>query len=282
MKTKYFLYFFYFILLLSSCTKVEPDPVIKSCDILPDLTIAEGNSANAKMVNRCIEVWRNMKRTKYVHNSGKVIDETNGIYMFDCSGFAGEIIINKSLTDHYLDLMNNRRKVLDIDSTLYTPSRPLASNMYDYFRKDILKNNTTSTNDYWKVFMSIDSLKRGDLIVARFDDQWRIEAQDGNTGHVMIAWEINSVNNHNDVVLQILDATSSPHSNDTRYCDFPVAEKNSGIGFGSMIFKISTNGHRRPYAFKWRLNSKYYYNLTQGNKKNNYNRLEGIIFARPI
>ena len=63
------------------------------------------------------------------------------------------------------------------------------------------------------------------------------------------------------------------------------SDKPSGIGFGKMTYKISTE-HRRPFAYKWSINSKYWYNLWNGDEINEpgikYDRIEGIIFARPI
>jgi hypothetical protein len=68
-----------------------------------------------------------------------------------------------------------------------------------------------------------------------------------------------------------MDVTSSAHTKtaDKRTMNSkPEAEalngKKSRIGFGKMKYLISENAHRRPYAYKWSLNSKYWYNLTSG------------------
>lgn len=259
--------------------------------ILPD-TITE-KSARATIIRRGDYIWQSAERTKYVHYKDKVIDYTNGIYKYDCSGFVYSIILSDSLPEHANDL-NNQKGILHPED--YSVR---AWTFYDYYRDSILKDATSADNQYWKVFMSVDSLKKGDLIIVRYDDNWRKDwVEEGNhasTGHVMIAWDIGTVNQNNEVNIKVFDCSSSGHtkSSDTRYCNsVPVAEINedsekpSGIGFGWMTYKISTNGHRRPYAYKWSLNSTYWYNLRSGDEINEpgikFDRIEGIIFARPI
>jgi len=166
---------------------------------------------------------------------------------------------------------------------------------FNYFRDEILVNpsNIVAENNYWKIFISIDSLKRGDLIVVRYADSWRQEKRNSTTGHMMIAWEIGKVNSDNVVEIQVMDLARSAHTAtaDTRTMNsHPIAEKlnekNSGVGFGKMKFLISTNKQKRPYAYKWSLNSQYWYNLVEkdsisGPNSNKYDRVKGIIFARP-
>jgi hypothetical protein len=267
--------------------------LVGSGEVVPNTSPISGDSPYAKFVNRCIFVWENMKRTKYVHNNDKIIDDSNGVYKFDCSGFVGQIVLDKVLPDHYTDLDNRVKDIVGINGELVNVVRPLAATFYDYFRDEILVNpdNIVAENNYWKVFTSIDSLKRGDLIVVKYNDSWRQETDNSSTGHVMIAWDIGEVNSNNVVEIQVMDATSSAHTRiaDTRTMNSPpVAEeldgKKSGIGFGQMKYLISTNEHRRPYAYKWSLNSTYWYNLVYGDnicESDDYDRIKGIIFARP-
>lgn len=263
-------------------------------EVVPNISPISGDSPRAKFVNRCIYVWINMHWTKYVHNKDKVINDATGVYKFDCSGFVGQIVLDKVLPDHYADLDNHVKNIVGIDGEPMNVVRPLAATFYDYFRDEILvdPDNIVAENNYWKVFTSIDSLKRGDLIVVRYNDSWRQETDNSTTGHVMIAWEIGNVNSDNVVEIQVMDATSSAHTvtADTRTMNsHPVAEelngKKSGIGFGRMKYLISTNGHRRPYAYKWSLDSTYWYNLVEGDNisepdASTYDKLKGIIFAR--
>jgi len=269
-------------------------------EIKPNLDRMSGNSARATIVNRCIDVWNKMDTTKYVHSKHMVIDDENGIYKYDCSGFVGKIVVEKVLKNHYSNLKKNTNPIVGVDKydsnegVVYKYEnviRPLAGTMYDYF-KTLLGDKTSAKNQFWKVFMSVDSLKKGDFIVVRYSDDWRIFNKNKTTGHIMIAWEIGNVNSNNDVTIQVMDATSSAHTKtaDTRTMNKkPFAEllngKKSGIGFGKMKYKISTNGHRRPYAYKWSINSKYYYNLLNGDNisepdSDKYDRLKGILFVR--
>ncbi len=264
-------------------------------EIVPNMDTIGGNSPRAKLVNRCIFVWNNMNRTKYVFDKDKIINDTTGVYEFDCSGFAGQIILKKALPNHYADIVNHAKKIIGIHGDSMNFARPLVANFYDYFRDEILvnPNNIVAENNYWKVFTSIDSLKRGDLIVVRYADSWRQEKRNSTTGHIMIAWEIGKVNSDHVVEIQVMDLARSAHTAtaDTRTMNsHPIAEKlngkNSGIGFGKMKFLIGTNRQKRPYAYKWGLNSKSWYNLVEGDSisepnPDKYDRIKGIIFARP-
>ncbi len=274
----------------------EDDGLTTVGEIHIDTTRATGNSNSDILVNGCIDVWQKITRTKYVHKDS-VIDWTNGVFKYDCSGFGNYILLRKYLPNHFNDI--------NVNDT--TGGRALASDFYDYFRL-ILDSATSGENDKWKVFMSVDSLQKGDFLIVRYDDNWRKEYKhylhqqnkdaSVSTGHVMIAWQIGSVNSNNQVDIQVYDCSGSDHSLDTRYYNSkPVAEKilnsygdmvNSGIGFGKMSYLISTNGHRRPFAYKWKLNtstnSKPWYNLKEGDDITEgikYDRLKGIIFARP-
>ncbi len=250
-------------------------------------------SPRGALIKRGEFIWENITRTKYVHYSDRIIDDINRIYEYDCSGFLYSIIIYDALPHHANDLLKWKVKLHPQDYSVR------ACTFYDYFRDSILKNDYSASNEYWKVFTSIDSLMKGDLIIVRYDDDWRSEWIDStghaSTGHVMIAWDIKETDANNEVEIQVYDCASSGHteSADTRYCNqIPVAEINedsgvqSGIGFGKMKYKISTKGDRRPYAYKWSLNSIKWYNLYNGDDINEpgikFDRIKGIIFARPI
>lgn len=261
--------------------------------VIPPDPISE-NSPRAAVIHRGDYIWQTITRTKYVHFNHRVIDSVNGIYKYDCSGFAHAIILGGIPTDHAKDLSDWKTRLHPGDSAVR------AWTFYDYFRDHILQNSTMAQNEHWKVFESVDSLKKGDFILVRYDDTWRHEWHDdsghsASTGHVMIAWDVRRVTTSDEVELQVYDCSSSGHtkSKDTRYCNtMPVAEINedsgvqSGIGFGWMKYKISENGHRRPYAYRWSTNSRYWYNLREGDQIDGpgikYDRIKGIIFARPI
>ncbi|MEN8121680.1 MAG: hypothetical protein ABFS35_15115 [Bacteroidota bacterium] len=285
----------------ASCTKEKPvdpnngtnDTLITHSEVIPNTDSIVGSSPSALFINRANFIWNNMSLTKYAFSNEKVIDDKNGIYKYDCSGYIGAIIISKVLLSHYNDLKRHIKDIPDSDGGTMVLSRPLVATFYDYFHDSILINNETivAENQYWKVFTTIDSLQKGDLIIARYNDEWRQAAENSTTGHIMIAWEIGALNN-NEVEIQVMDAAASAHTRteDTRTMNpYPVAEiyngNNSGIGFGRMKYLVNTDNNR-PYAYKWSLDSKYWYNLVEGDNytetNDSYNRLEGIIFARPI
>ncbi|GAB4289309.1 MAG: hypothetical protein Kow0068_14910 [Marinilabiliales bacterium] len=174
-------------------------------------------------------------------------------------------------------------------------SRPRAWSFYDYYR-DILgpgydandPSTCTASNSYWKVFTNIDSVKRGDILVARYADDWRTWYYNQNgewpsTGHVMTVWSspvlTDSVNNIYEI--KILDSSSSGHGNDSRDITNNSPD-GSGYGYGWMSFKASSLASNRPYKYKWTPTSTNWYELYTSSGTTNYTRLEGIIFARPI
>jgi len=261
-----------------------------------DLTEATGDDASAKFTNRAIAVWKNMKRTKYALTKDHIIDEENGVYKYDGPGFVAEILLKNSLPEHYRDLMDNKKTIRKANGKKWNIKRPTVPTFYDYFRNDILKdpNNISVNNKYWKVFTTIDSLQRGDLIISKYHNTWRKEQNNNSTGLIWVAWDVEKSNKKNQYIIQVLSSSSLGHTSsiDTRQnFDIPLAEeykgKKSGIGFGKMIFKVGNNERKRPYAYTWSLTSKYWYNLVKGDKikeKNGtkYDKLKGIIFARPI
>lgn len=277
------------ILLLVTIVKVNAQQKI-------DLSPAKGDNASAKFTNRAIAVWKNMKRTKYALSKDHIIDEENGIYMYDSPGFVAEIILKESLPEHYKDIMNNKTTIKKANGKKWNIKRATVPDFYEYFRNDILKdaNNISINNSYWKVFTSIDSLQRGDLIISKYHNTWRKEQNNNSTGLIWVAWDVEKSENKNQYIIQVLSSSTFGHTKaiDTRYTlDIPFAEerkgKKSGIGFGKMKFKVGSNERRRPYAYTWSLSSKRWYNLVKGDKikeKNaaKYDKLEGIIFARPI
>ncbi len=250
--------------------------------------IATQKNASNIFVNFCKEIWKSADTTKYTHTTGSVIDYDKGVFKYDCSGFIYAILLKKCLPEHAADLFQWKNKLHPKDSSVRVWT------FYDYLHNEVLGNKNFAENKYWKVFNSIDSLKKGDLIIARYSDKWRSErinaGKSASTGHIMIAWEIGAVNKNNEVIIQVFDCSASGHSEDTRYLNSkPVAEINndskkpSGIGFGKMIFKINFQT-RVAHAYKWTLTSKHWYNLQVGDEiieSDYYDRLKGIIFARP-
>jgi len=246
------------------------------------------NPANI-LLEREKYILSNIEVTKYVHSADSIMDENKGIYNYDCSGFICEFALKKCLPNHYQDLYDTFQEFHPADT------RPRAWSFYDYFR-DILGANydaddietCTVQNEYWKVFTSIDSVQKGDLLISRYHDDWRTwyHAENGSwpsTGHVMTVWSspLKVDGSDYEYDLKIMDSTSSPHGRDSRAYSSSSAD-GSGIGYGWMRFKVSSHASKRPYQYKWKPTSDNYYTLYSSGSTTTYNRIGGIIFARPV
>jgi len=146
-------------------------------------------------------------------------------------------------------------------------------------------------NEHWKVFTDIDSLRKGDLVISRYDDEWREKENNSTTGHVMVAWgsAIQDENDESLYTVKIYDAAGSPHSRDSRDGTPSASIDGSGVGIGYMVFKASSKASHRPIQYLWKTTSTMfyksyatYYNDSHTDNERSHERLKGIIFARPI
>ncbi len=280
--------------LKASDGKVYTASVTPSGKVIFHLNDSE-TTARQKMVERLQEILDNLNVTQYTHTSSSLMDEVNGIYKYDCSGFIAEFAMQNTLPNHYADLYTQYNNLHPTDI------RPRAWTFYDYFRNILGPNynadmaqTCVAQNSKWKVFTSIDSIQKGDLMVARYDNNWRDwyyqqNSRNASTGHVMTVWgpavrvsDDVHASEYREFDIQILDATQSGHGNDTR-SNNPASLDGSGIGFGWMRVKVSNRVSRRPYKYKWTpTSSDWYVDYDPGTTTTNYTRLKGIIFARYI
>ena len=254
-----------------------------------NISLTKANATpHEKLVERLTYIFNNLESTKYVHSADSVMNEYSGIYNYDCSGFVCEFAIKKCLPNQYQDLYAHK-----------VSSRPLAKDFYQFFRDTILGTSydgniiSTCTNQdqYWKVFTDVDSLRKGDLIIVKYSEDWCVAEGNTSTGHVMVAWSsaIQDESNPDDYIIKIYDSSSSGHSNDSRD-GFPSASiDGSGVGIGYMVFKASSLASHRPIQYLWNMSSSMYYrsystyyNASDPAEERSHDRLEGIIFARPI
>ena len=287
----------------TSLTLTSPDG--KKVDLKVDnnghiIRDMSGATAKESYVERLRYILRNMQFTAYTHSSDSLMDEDAGIYKYDCSGFVSEFAMKYAIPNHRTDLFAHRT----------TSNRPLARDYYQYFRDTILGpgynpnnyNTSYASNQYWKVFTDIDSLKVGDLIIVKYAQAWRDTVHNDehanpsypnmpSTGHVMTAWSsaIQDSNDHSLYYIKVYDASSSPHSRDSRYGANSPSPDGGGVGTGWMIFKASTYNSHRPIQYKWKLDSTYFYrsfydfyNAASDFQHRKHDRLLGIIFARPL
>lgn len=205
--------------------------------------------------DRLVYIMGNLRNTEYVHSSGRVMNEDEGVYKYDCSGFVGDFILKKVLPEHYDDLVDNA-------AMFYDDSHPRAWGFYDYF-KNILGDKAENSNNYWQVFKSYDKIQPGDIIVAKYDEGWRDDMIDlcghASTGHVMVAWSfpVPSSVNDNEFWISIIDSSGSGHGKDTRRSTYDGVNDEDGIGKGKMWYgynsKTTPQGvnYHRPIYYRW-------------------------------
>lgn len=253
-------------------SEADSDPY----DGLPVLQARPDDGTNSwDIYARTKFILANVKHTAYVHFPGE-IDESRGIYKYDCSGFVGEYVLSMVLPSHYNDLFTGAFMQY---STGPDSLRPRAWGFYDYF-DSLYVHNVNSA--YWHVFKDIDDLKQGDIIVAKYAEDWRpqyveAEKKDASTGHVMIAWYTReSEVDPNHTYVTVVDASGSGHNKDTRNTDDDGVTDKTGIGKGEMAY-VSDGDTVTGYY--WSKSTGNLYGIYTG-KYDYYKRLQGVIFAR--
>lgn len=224
--------------------------------------------------NRTEFILNNMKYTKYSHTP--TINEYLGVYVYDCSGFAGEFVLNEVLPSHHNDLFAGALKHHNSGSDL---SRPRAWGFYDHF-DSLYVHKINST--FWYVFKDIDELQQGDIIVAKYAEDWRpqyveAEKKDASTGHVMIAWATReSTIDPNRTYVTVVDASGSGHNKDTRDTLADGVSATDGIGRGEMAYVAQGDS---IIGYYWSKSTGNMYGIYTG-KYDYHKRLQGVIFAR--
>ena len=133
-----------------------------------------GGEATNKFIARIEDILKNLRTTKYVHTKDSCIDEPEGVYQYDCSGFIGIFAINKILPKYCTALNKGKRCTRKYNcgkNTNRNTIRPLASDFYSYFK-------TMETNDNF--FGPVDLFKdvqKGDIIAIKYADEWRKKAK---------------------------------------------------------------------------------------------------------
>lgn len=241
---------------------------------------ADGTIAK-KVYDRVNYILGNIKETKYVHSDKSCIDEGEGRYEYDCSGFLGIYVLNNVSEEYCNQLNRSTRKGIvnksrpcvvktncSVVKNSYT-SRPLAEDFYYYFKE--IKNNID--NEYFTVVTDFRNVKVGDIIAVKYASNWQkdkksycsfYEGHDKNpsTGHVMIAMSepVKSKMNctdcckdkkytesrctqHDEYYITVADSAGSGHRKDTR------GDGQSGIGKGTMYFGINNAGESIYYRW---------------------------------
>ena len=177
--------------------------------------------ASHEIYTEAAKILETMHETHYDHKMS--IDEKQGSYSLDCSGFVSYILQKKAPL---------ALSVLPIDKH-YTRVR--AQNFYDYFKR--LQKESTFT--YWIPIQSMRELQAGDILAWKYDPS----LQKKDTGHVVIASEKPVLEEPNLYRIRVIDSSNGKHANDTR------AKESNGIGSGDMWFRVDENDY--PIGIYW-------------------------------
>jgi hypothetical protein len=165
---------------------------------------------------------RAMVSTAYQHET--FVDEAEGIFRFDCSGFLG-YALGKSLPTR---LQAVRRASV---------ARPLAKHYHAFFAA----LPEAGGRDGWSRVTRASDLRPGDVIA------WLkpVGLASRNTGHVMIvrAAPTRSTTRRDELLVQVTDSTASPHGGDTR------APSEHGLGSGTIGLLVDAKG--APVGYRW-------------------------------
>jgi cell wall-associated NlpC family hydrolase len=177
------------------------------------------NAAAESIYDEAMRILRSIKATEYKHKTD--IDEDNGAYYCDCSGFVGYVLNRTVAQGDGKGPFGDGKK------------RPLAMDYEKGFAAAPVKADDGTR---WLRIERLMDARPGDVIA------WRHEVpKPGNTGHVVILAERPTVDDDGLVRVVVIDSTTKPQVDDTR------AAGTSGIGRGSMWFKVDDSGKAVSY-----------------------------------
>jgi hypothetical protein len=164
------------------------------------------------------------KATSYSHRT--VIDEANGTFDVDCSGFV-DYALARVVPDAYATLTAAKG----------TNARPLAETFVAVVSAPVGR---------WHRIDKASDLTTGDLVA------WLTPpgVTNGNTGHVMVVRAPVTVKGSN-IVVPVMDSTSGPHgSSDSRF-----TAKTTGVGTGEIVLTLDKDGVLIGYHWSTESNS---------------------------
>ncbi|MEH2032303.1 MAG: hypothetical protein V7K67_22085 [Nostoc sp.] len=174
-------------------------------------------------------ILNTMRETHYTHKT--FVDKINGVYDMDCSGFVGYVL--NQIAPEYLALIPKEPK----------QPRPRAFKYYEYFHQ--LQQHSTSVRE-WKAINQLMDAMPGDIIA------WAMEpiTEHADTGHVMFVAAKPVMNSDGTVSVKVYDSTAIRHNDDTR------SPNSTGIGCGTIVFRVDANG--APVAFQFNTRAKFH------------------------
>jgi hypothetical protein len=201
---------------LAEINQGAPSPDFKSPAVRPEGQHATGTD----LVVATRQVLANVRQTSYRHHSR--VDPSNGIYQLDCSEFVS-LMLERVAPEHYREI-----------PTETGHPQPRARMYFRFFDKLKLEPLTG-----WRPITKLAGVTPGDIIA------WEKMSTSGkgDTGHVMIVAESPHRNQEGTFQVRVYDSSEIPHVEDSR----PAG--GSGVGSGSILFRVNENG--APIAFQF-------------------------------
>lgn len=211
------------------------------------LRAAAGNQphhGSILLLNEAERQLARMNSSDYTHTTH--VDEENGTYDYDCSGFVG-YALSRADPCAFSVLLHKGFNVR-------LHKRPDTGNFYYH----LLQFGPDPGSGGWMRVSTPLELRPGDIIV------WlKPDSSDANsTGHIMIVAgdPIENPKRTGEVLVRVIDSTKSMHSSDTR------SPGQTGLGKG--IIGIMTDSSGSPTGYYWR-----------GGKSRTFHETE-MVFAR--
>jgi len=178
-----------------------------------------------RLLNEAEHILSTMRSSSYQHVTH--VDEANGVYDFDCSGFL-DYALQRTLPDA-------------LAAIKYAPNplnRPRAQDYYYHFTRV----GSGDAGDGWPSILRAADLLPGDVIA------WlrSPNSDSDDTGHVMIVRSNPKTdpNRVNEIIVAIIDSTRSPHALDSR--------ENGATGIGTGTISLVTNATGGTVGLRWR------------------------------
>jgi hypothetical protein len=189
--------------------------------VAKDNSNADGpaNAASKSVYDEAMRILSSIHSTKYVHKTD--IDEKDGHYYCDCSGFVGYVLDRTvSKDDHNGPLHNGDR-------------RPVAAEFERHFESAPTKPGRSVQ---WQQIVRLEDARPGDVIA------WRLAVPKPNdTGHVIIVAERPVVEDDGLVKVVAVDSTVLPSD------DLTADKGKTGIGRRAMWFTVDKDGRPTGY-----------------------------------
>jgi hypothetical protein len=175
----------------------------------------------ASVLDQAMHVFHSARSTEYTHKT--TVDEDEGKFEFDCSGFVGYVLA-KSQPTALAELRGATKR------------RPLAKDFVEFFQ------NLPAGSPWHKIERAQD-LVPGDMIAWLKPD----DVTTKNTGHVMIVRGAPVRDpDYTDVwAVPIIDSTAVPHGKGDSRKDTGV----TGLGTGEVLLVVDE--HDMPVGYRW-------------------------------